>query len=163
MITQTPLQTVELPITILNEIPLVQLPTYLSTSEAIALKATCQQMWEKQPVQIILDLSQTTSIDSSGIAALVSCLKTSEERGIKLFMWSVHPQVITALLLVGLKPSQIIDSETEAITLAGATQLKYQLPTSHRSLHSLVKRLTNTISALIGLGITALWRTSKNY
>jgi len=156
MISQLQLLKVELSFTVLNGIFLVQLPICLNMPEAIALQATCQHLWQKKPTRIVLDLSRTIFIDSSGIGVLVSILKTATEQGIELVFWSVHPQVRAALFLAGLDPFLMIDSETKAITPADTHQLKHQLPTYHPSVRSRVKRLIDIIGALIGLGITAI-------
>ncbi len=156
MISQLPLLKVELQFTVLNGIFLLQLPTCLNLPEAMALQANCQHLWQKRTARIIFDLSRTTFIDSSGIGVLVSSLKTATEQGIELVLWSVHPQVRAALLLAGLEPLLMIDSETKAVTLADTHKLKHQIPIYHPSVRSRVKRLIDILSALIGLGITAI-------
>lgn len=155
VVSELPLLRVQLQVTVLNGIPLVQLPDRLSMLEAMALQATCQHLWQNRPARIVLDLSRTTFIDSSGIGALVSSLKSAAERGISLVFWSVHPQVRAALLRAGLDPFLIIDSETKAITLANTHQLKDRYST-HPAVRSQVKRLIDILGALIGLGITAI-------
>lgn len=156
MVKQLPPLEVELEFTVLNEIPLVQLPACLSMPEAMALKATFQHLWQKRSSQIVLDLNCTTFIDSSGIGVLVSSLKIAREQGIELVLWSVNSQVRSALRLAGLEPFLIIDSETKVINLADTHQLKTQLLTSHPSVHSRVKRLIDILGALLGLVITSI-------
>ncbi len=153
---QLPLLRLELPFTFLNGIFLVQLPVCLDMPGAMALQATYQHILRKRPNRIAFDLSWTTFIDSSGIGVLVSSLRTAEEHGIELVIWSVHPQIRAALFLAGLNQFMMTDSEIKAITLANTHQLKYQLPTYHPSVSSWAKRLLDIIGASIGLGITAL-------
>jgi len=156
MISQLPLLKVELQVTVLNGIPLIKLPACLSIFEAMALQETCQNLWQNKPDRIVLDLSQITFIDSSGIGALINTLKTVEEQGGELVLWSVHPQVRTALLLAKLD-HLMIDSETNGISLADTHQLKAQPPAHHPSVRSRIKRLIDILGALIGLGITAIF------
>lgn len=140
-------------VTLLNGLPLLQLPDCLSVPEAIALEATCQDIWQREPVRIVLDLSSTNIIDSSGIGAVINCLKKSREKGVEVVFWSVRSHIIEALLLAGLDPFLIIDSETATITLADSHQTHFF--TSHPSVNSRTKRFIDVLGALIGLGITA--------
>lgn len=156
MISQLPLLKLELQVTVLNEIPLIKLPACLSIFEAMALQETCQNLLRNKPKRIVLDFSQIIFIDSSGIGALINTLKTVEEQGVELVLWSVHPQVRTALLLAKLD-HLMIDSETNAMSLADTHQLKAQPPAHHPSVRSRIKRLIDILGALIGLGITAIF------
>ena len=141
MVTQLPLLKLELQVTVLNGIPLVELPACLNKPEAMALKTTCQYLWQKRPARIVIDLSRTTFIDSSVIGAVVSSLKTTAEQEIEIILWSVHPQVREALLLAGLDRLVMIDAETEAVTLPDTDQLQNQIPTNYPSVRSRLKRL----------------------
>ena len=148
MISQLPLLSVKLQVTVLNEIPLIQLPACLSEPEVLALKETCQHFWQQKHARIVLDLSQTTFIDNSVVDALANSLKSAAEQGFELVLWSVQPQVRAALLLVGLDPFVMIDSETKAINLADTHQLKDRLPTDHPS-GGRVKQFIDIVGGLI--------------
>ncbi|MBV9389682.1 MAG: sugar transferase [Chroococcidiopsidaceae cyanobacterium CP_BM_ER_R8_30] len=124
-------------------------------SEAIALQATCLNLYQKKPTQIILDSRQCTIIKSSGIGAIISIVKTAKELEIELVLQSVHPQIKAALLMAGLDPFVILDSENKAIFPLDNQQLRYRTPT-HPSVSSRTKRLIDIIGALIGLGIVAI-------
>jgi len=156
MVSQLSILKLELQFTVLNGIFLVQSPACLNMPEAIALEATCQQILQNKPDRIVLDLSRTTFIDSSGIGAITSSLKTATEQGIELVIWSVNSELRVALFLAGLDPFLIIDAETNAINISDTEQVKHQLPTYHPSIRSRVKRFMDIVGALIGLGITAI-------
>jgi len=140
---------------VLNRVPLVQLPSCLSVIEAVALKVTFKQLLQNKPSQIVLDLSRTTSIDSSGVGALMSVLKTTEEQGIELILWSVNPRVKETLFLAGINSILKIEPATEAISLK-STPLKAQPLATHPSVKSWTKRAIDIIGALIGLLIVAV-------
>jgi anti-anti-sigma factor len=161
MITQLPLLSSPLPVSVLNQIPLVQLPPSLSMAEAIALKETCQQLWRQAPTRIVLDCSQTTFVDSSGIGSLVSSVKTSWEQGIELVLWSVHPQVMQTLFRVGLGPFLVVDLNTQVTPSSPPRRVSLRalrprpMP-YHPSVCSRLKRLIDITGAVVGLGITGV-------
>jgi anti-anti-sigma factor len=142
-----------------NETPLVQLPARLSVLEAVAFKQTCQQLCQESPYpsQILLDFSQTTFIDSSGIGALVNNLRTTQQLGIKLVLRNVQPQVRSVLSITGLEQMLTIEGAAEAPSKqTRSASVKSSLPTTHPSVRSWVKRWIDVVGALVGLGITAV-------
>lgn len=156
MISQLPLLNSKLPVTVFNQIPLVQLPAAVRMSEAIALEETCQQLWTQEPDRIVLDFSQTAFIDSSGIGSLVNSIKKSWDQGIEMVIWSVHPRVMKTLFRVGLGPFLVIDVDTQVTErLADRRAQAQQLP-YHPSVRSRLKRLIDIVGAIVGLAITAI-------
>src|SRR5919199_3370881 len=91
-------------VTYLDEIPSVHIPVRLSVLEAVNFKTTCQQLFSGStvPKKIILDFSQTTFIDSSGIGALVSNHKSARLKEAALVLRGVLPQVMAVLEMTGL-------------------------------------------------------------
>jgi len=162
------------PVTVLNEIYLVQLPDRLTVLEAVAFKDSFKQLCQSQPapVRIVLDFGKTTFIDSSGIGALVSSLKISRSYKTEVVFWSLHPQVKMALELTGLNAVFTVDAGTEAIIPAKVQHVKPkqappgllglairttgEVPVTHPSVRSLPKRLIDIVGALVGLSITAM-------
>jgi anti-anti-sigma factor len=144
--------------TIANGVCLIQLPPRLSVIEAVAFKEKCKQLIQGSPAfaQIVLDFSQTTFIDSSGIGVLVSCLKTTKAGRIDLVLWSVQPVVKMALSLAELDKMFRIESETEALVPSASKASQNQLPLTHPSIRSQAKRLIDITGAIVGLGITAV-------
>ena len=130
--------------------PVIKLPERLTVLEAVAFKQTCSQLLEEvdsPPQQIILDFSQTNFIDSSGIGALVSNLKTAQAKNTELILEQVQPPVMAVLSMTGLVDIlQIQSSEKWSDS---------HQPETHPSVRSWVKRLIDIIGALVGLAITS--------
>lgn len=151
------------PVTVLNGIHLVQLPARLSVLEAVAFKDSFKQLCQDHPElkRVVLDLSKTTFIDSSGIGTLVSCLKTARQQDTQVVFWSINPQVMMAFSLTGLSEVFTIDQGTEAVIPSSVTSSRPRRaelgpPVTHPSVQSRTKRLIDIIGALVGLGITAV-------
>ncbi|MCD8489024.1 MAG: sugar transferase [Desertifilum sp.] len=151
------------PVTVLNGIHLVQLPPRLSILEAVAFKDNFKQLSQDYPElkRVILDMSQTTFIDSSGIGTLVGCLKTARLQQTELIFWSIHPQVMMAFSLTGLHEVFTIDDGTQAVIPTAVTSPRPRRaelgpPVTHPSVRSRTKRLLDIVGALVGLVITAV-------
>ena len=142
----------------LNDIPLVQLPVRLSILEAVAFKETCQRLCRQDVPykKIVLDFSQTVFIDSSGLGALVSNFKVARSKGIDLVLRDLHPPVMAVLTMTSLDEVFTIDSTLERETVRAEVNGDRQLPTTHPSIRSWLKRSLDILGALVGLGITAI-------
>jgi anti-anti-sigma factor len=151
---------VNFPVTTLNQVCLVQLPKLLTVAEAVAFKQRFQQICQVDPIpsRIVLDFGRTSFIDSSGIGALVSCLKTARSQGIALALWSLSPQIEMVLSLTGLDQVFSVDQQTKAIVPADTKpKTKSEQPiTTHPSVKSKIKRMIDVVGALVGLGITGI-------
>ena len=139
------------PLSYSQDNPVIQLPKRLTVLEAVAFKQTCSELLEKadsSPQKIILDCSQTTFIDSSGIGALVSNLKTTKEKNAELILDQVQPPVMAVLSMTGL---------VEVLQIQSAEKWSdSHQPETHPSVRSWVKRLIDIVGALVGLGITGI-------
>lgn len=145
-------------VTYMEEIPSVHLPVRLSILEAVAFKTTCQQIFSADtiPSEIIVDFSKTTFIDSSGIGALVSNLKVARQKGSNLVLRSVNPQVMAVFSLTSLDQVLTIEKNSPQPHFKETHHHQdNQLPMTHPSVRSWVKRLIDIVGALVGLGITA--------
>jgi anti-anti-sigma factor len=147
----------DFPVTFLNDTAIVQVPARLSVLEAVAFKQTCQELIEASthPKQIIIAFDQTTFMDSSGLGALVSNFKTAQEKGIELKLRNVTPQVAAVLNLTGLDRVFPIESLGDAPPPT-SRQLEEQLPATHPSVRSWMKRFIDIIGAIVGLVITGI-------
>lgn len=146
-------------VTYMGEIPSVDLPTRLSILEAVAFKTTCQQIFSADhiPSEIILDFSKTTFIDSSGIGALISNMKIARQKGSNLVLRSVNPQVMAVFSLTSLDQVLTIEKTPPQANFKETHHHQdNQLPMTHPSVRSWVKRLIDIVGALVGLGITAV-------
>ena len=139
------------PLSYSQDSPVIKLPERLTVLEAVAFKQTCSQLLEEAdslPQQIILDFSQTKFIDSSGIGALISNLKTAEAKNTKLVLEQVQPPVMAVLSMTGLVDILQIKSSAE--------WSDSHHPETHPSVRSWVKRLIDIVGALVGLLITSI-------
>lgn len=135
---------------------LIELPGNFTQVEAIAFKDEFENLCQRPTSiqKIILDFGQTQFIDSSGIGALVNCLKTAKRDGIELIFWSFSPQVQLVLSLTGLDRIFEMDPGTEALNLSPNRQDK---PTAiHPSINSKVKRAMDILAAVVGLGVMVI-------
>ena len=153
----------EFPVSFKGQTATIHLPPRISVLEAVAFKQTCHQLTDNLPTpkKIVLDCSQTTFIDSSGIGALVNNMKATKNKQISLVLCQVQPQVMGVLSMTdllqrvtiepGLKPKV----DLEAVPTEQKQPIP-SLPMTHPSVKSKLKRSMDIIGALVGLGITAL-------
>ena len=156
MVSQTP--EADFRVTYLDEIPSIHIPVRLSVLEAVNFKTTCQELFSGStvPSKIVLDFSQTTFIDSSGIGALVSNLKFAKQRGSDLVLRSLKPQVKAVFELTSLDQVLTIESSPVSTAPSENNRADSQLPVTHPSVRSLVKRLIDIVGAIVGLIITGI-------
>jgi len=145
------------PVTFLNHTPVMHLPDRVSVTEGVAFKEQCQQLLESGPLpeKIVLDCSQTIFIDSSGIGALARTFRNTQQKEVQLVLKGVTPQVMTVLELTSLDKVLTLEPLAETTTTT-ANYSEKQLPTTHPSMGSWVKRLLDILGSLVGLVITAL-------
>ncbi|WP_026734016.1 anti-sigma factor antagonist [Fischerella sp. PCC 9605] len=150
-------QEADFPVMFLHDTAIVQVSERLSVLEALAFKQTCQNLTQANPIpqKIIIDLQQTTFMDSSGLGALVSNFKAAQDKGIEFILRNVTPQVMAVLNLTGLEKVFSIESDA-LIPARSKNQLEEQLPTTHPSVRSWMKRLIDIVGALVGLVITGI-------
>lgn len=87
---------------------------FIDSSNAQAFKQAVLPMLKEAPTNII-DLKQIGFMDSTGLGALVSCLRQVEEHAGKLALCAMQPPVRTLFELVRLhKVFDIYDSLDEA-------------------------------------------------
>ncbi len=158
---------VNLLVTSLNETAIVQVSSRLSVLEAVSFKQTCQDLTQANPhpKKIIIDFQQTIFMDSSGLGALVSNYKTAQEKGITLILRDVSPQVMAVLNLTGLDQifpmessgdQTLIEAENVIEAPKSGSRKLEQLPTTHPSVASWMKRFIDIVGSLVGLMITGV-------
>jgi len=132
----------------------IQMPERLTVIEAVAFKEDCQALLQETSTleKIVCDFSQTNFIDSSGVGALVSNLKQARAKEVELSLNGVTPPVMAVLELTGLDKVLVIDSSLQFTK----SDLEEQLPTTHPSVRSWVKRWIDILGAIVGLLITAI-------
>ncbi|MCS6814794.1 MAG: sugar transferase [Cyanobacteria bacterium] len=169
-----------------NQRSILRLPKLLSVHQAVSLKQKCQIACEAdpKPSQIVLDLQQTTFVDSSGIGALVSSQKIAKAHGVDVVLWNVKNQPLEVMSLTGMEnffkietptademPPELDPSITKSDNSDDASvsllpenrDAPVSLPSYaedrtayHPSVRSKVKRAIDIVGALVGLGITAI-------
>ena len=137
----------------LDDTAVMQIPVRLAGVEAVAFKEACQQLLQKSPLpeKIVFDFSKTTFIDSSGIGALVSNHKSVRLKEVKLVLRGVLPQVMAVLEMTALDKILTIEPLDQP---QAPNRLRPELPTTHPSVRSKVKRLLDIVGSLVGLVIT---------
>jgi exopolysaccharide biosynthesis polyprenyl glycosylphosphotransferase len=155
MTSQTP--NLNFPIVDIETTPVIQMPERLSILEAVGFKETYQQLLDQKPFpdRIVLDFSQTKFMDSSGVGALVSSLKVTRERNVDLVLSNVRPPVMAVLEMTGLDSVFKIKSDVSEAKLMNATRAENNLPDTHPSIRSWLKRTIDIAGALVGLTILA--------
>jgi anti-anti-sigma factor len=144
-------------VTTLNDTAVMDIPVRLAGVEAVTFKETCHQLLQESsiPKKLIFDFSQTKFIDSSGIGALVSNHKHARQKEVELLLRAVPPQVMGVLEMTALDKILSIEQLDESPT-PFASRSKTELPTTHPSVRSRVKRLLDIVGSIVGLGITAI-------
>jgi anti-anti-sigma factor len=141
----------------LDKTAVMQIPVRLAGVEAVAFKDACQQLLHESslPEKIVFDFSQTTFIDSSGIGALVSNHKSARLKEVPIVIRGVLPPVLAVLQMTALDKVLTLELQEQPTTSAIAPS-KTELPTTHPSVRSQVKRFLDIVGSLVGLGITGI-------
>ncbi|WP_088428959.1 sugar transferase [Halomicronema hongdechloris] len=136
---------------------ILRLPLMLTVLEAVELKQRCQDALAIGSVsRLILDLSDTTFIDSSGLGALVICRRLCRQQGGVLVLRDVTPQVAMALELASLDSCFVFESSAAVTDHTGHASSSTAFLNTHPSVRCRTKRLLDILGAVVGLGITAL-------
>ncbi|TVQ46126.1 MAG: STAS domain-containing protein [Gloeocapsa sp. DLM2.Bin57] len=142
-----------------HEVSIITLPPRLSAVEAIAFKTTCDELikQEESLKKIILDCEQTKFIDSSGVGSLVHLLKGTIAKNIELILTNVGTSVQGVLTLTGLSERLIIQPATSVDPANSNNNNSNQdLPETHPSVRSWIKRVIDIVGSLVGLVITGI-------
>jgi exopolysaccharide biosynthesis polyprenyl glycosylphosphotransferase len=153
----SPSPQVDFPVNFLKDTAIIQIPRRLSVLEAVAFKQTCQNLTQQEtpPQTIIADFQNTIFMDSSGLGALVSNLKTTQEKEIAFILGNVNAKVMAVLTLTEL--DRVFNIQTASdMRVTPSRQLEEQLPTTHPSIRSWMKRLIDIVGSVVGLGITGM-------
>jgi len=138
--------------------PVLQIPKRLTVLEAVTFKEKVTQILANSslPRSIHIDFNLTEFIDSSGIGALVYLYKLSQEKNVELSLLNVKPPVMAVLKMTALdQVFKIIELNSPSTKTEDRPDLS-QVPETHPSVKSLIKRLLDIVGSLVGLAITAV-------
>ncbi|MBD2257482.1 sugar transferase [Pseudanabaena sp. FACHB-2040] len=152
------LETASLPLADKQEEAVLSLPSALTLVEAVEFEKTVQGFYQATPnlKSLVLDFSQTTFIDSSGLGALVICYRHSKAHSSQLILRGVQAQVRMALEMTDLDQLFTFEASTSAPEPAVQATVLASPPSTHPSVNSFGKRLIDVVGALVGLVITAV-------
>ncbi|MGB3201737.1 MAG: STAS domain-containing protein, partial [Nodosilinea sp.] len=137
----------------------VGVPSTLTVVEAVEFEQQVKRHCLAQPAPevIIIDLSQTEFIDSSGLGALVICYRTCKTKGIDMVLRGVQEQVRMVLALTDLEQLFTFEAVPGAPEAAPPKpEMRFVALTAHPSVTSRGKRVLDILGALVGLIITAV-------
>ncbi len=145
-------------VTFREKTPVINLPLRFTVSEAESFQLTCQQLLSQENTtgKIIIDFSNTNFIDSCGIGSLVTNIKKAKEKDTNFILYDVNSQVMRVFTLTGLDQILIIEKSQESEVKSNNKSEENQLPVTHPSVKSWLKRLMDIIGALVGLFITSI-------
>src|SRR5262245_9648799 len=87
----------------------------------IQLRDTVTQLLDQGKTNLLVDLNEVTSIDSSGIGELVGCYTTVTNKGGKLKLLHLPPKIQDVLTVTQLiTVFDVYESENEAVASFGA-------------------------------------------
>jgi anti-anti-sigma factor len=135
---------------------LISTPQNIFNPEARKFKEDFRQLCQEEDGfhKIIIDMSKTNFIDSSGVGALVSCLKVLREMDSKsarsepteLVLWSVNAQVLSVLKMTNLNEIFHIEPSTRTNRFPSRKSLRSPQNKSHRiarTFHHIYQALIN--------------------
>ncbi len=157
MTSQTPeTPEAEFKINLSDQVACIEMPEKITILEAVAFKTTFQELLvvTPGPEKIVLNFTNNTFIDSSGIGALVTNLKAANKKGLELLLKNVHPQVMAVFVMNGLDQVLDIQPQAKKTTKSVNNSQESQPPATHPSTSSWVKRLIDIVGGLVGLIIT---------
>lgn len=145
-------------ITTFNDTVIISTPKNIFNPESRTLKDDFRQLCQEGEDfrKIIIDMSNTEFIDSSGIGALISCLQVlrqtdlqlGKEDPTELALWSVNPQVLSILKMAKLEHVFNIEPATCTNRLPRRKDAR-----SQDQPHPILKILHRLYQALIGIPV----------
>ncbi|MDX2257219.1 MAG: sugar transferase [Pseudanabaenaceae cyanobacterium bins.39] len=137
---------------------LISTPKNIFNPEARKLREDFQQLCREEESfrKIIIDMSHTEFMDSSGVGALVSCLKTLRQADIQsgklepteLVLWSVNPQVLSVLKMTSLDHIFYIEPATRT-----HRPPRSQISRSRRTTNAILQSLHRLYGTLLNMPI----------
>lgn len=135
----------------------VTVPSILTVVEAVEFERQVKHHCSSQPTptSIVIDLSKTEFIDSSGLGALVICYRACQAANIAMVLRGVREQVRMVLELTDLEQLFTFEPAPEDAP-PDPTERQTGALTTHPSVTSKGKRILDIVGALVGLMLTAV-------
>jgi anti-anti-sigma factor len=155
----------QLKVTYFEEVACISTPANFGVSEALRFHSDFGEFYnDKSFVKIVVDMSATRSIDSSGTGALVTCLWQVVRDGKEIILWSVNPAVMavlesTKLVRRGGLGNSVLVIEQATQTMRSRLQSEGAKVKRHPSITGVggvLKRMIDIVGAIIGLAITGI-------
>ncbi len=142
----------------LEEYPVLRLPERLTVLEAVQFKEIFHELLRqnRQYKKITLDFGATNFIDSSGVGALVHNFKAAQAQDIELLLDRVNPPIMGVLAITGLDRLLTIQPAQPSLEQGKSNTSDNNLPETHPSVKSWLKRAIDILGALVGLAITGI-------
>jgi anti-anti-sigma regulatory factor len=99
-------------VSIMNEIPLIELPSDIREAEAFALQEILYQLSKNKPLQIVLDFSKTSLVDSRCSEILLNGIQSIKRHEIEIVCWSINKSVMNKLANMKFTEVVSVDSDT---------------------------------------------------
>ncbi|NJK34949.1 MAG: STAS domain-containing protein [Oscillatoriales cyanobacterium SM2_2_1] len=140
-------------------VALFSFPRLLINQDADLMQQDFQDLCQPQDQdlqRVILDLSDTEKLDSSGLKVLVLCLEVIVSQGRDLVLWSVRQEVLERLSFANLNQFLVIEPLTQGFANYGArTEVDRALHPSLRGWQGGLKRALDLAIASVGLVLYA--------
>jgi anti-anti-sigma factor len=151
-------------ITCFEEIAFISSPVNFGAFEALQFHDDFRELCNDESfLKIVVDMSATRSIDSSGAGTLVNCLTHTVSGGKEFVLWSVSPEVMQVLEMTTLVRNEglgnsvlVIEQFTQTMRSRMQSAPTIKLHPSISGVYGLFKRLIDIVGAIIGLVITGI-------
>jgi anti-anti-sigma factor len=129
---------------------LIRTPPCLGARESHLLLTRLNSLEENPPSRIVLDMSETRSIDGAGLGTLVDSLKIAKGLKSKIVLWSVRPDIRAILATARLDRLFKIEESTQ--TIRTYVKPETQSPEKAASVrHQPIQRAIDFTASLLGM------------
>jgi anti-anti-sigma regulatory factor len=101
-----------LKVSIVNKVPLIELPSDIREAEAFALQEILYQLSKNKPLQIVLDFSKTNLVDIRCSEVLLNSIQSIKKQEIEVVCWSINKSVMNTLVKIKFTEIVSVDLDT---------------------------------------------------
>lgn len=99
-------------VSIVNKVPLIELPSEIREAEAFALQEILYQLSKNKPLQIVLDFSKTSLVDFRCSEVLLNSTQSIKKQEIEMVCWSINESVMNTLATMKFTEMVSVDLDT---------------------------------------------------